>query len=152
MILDELWRLEWQSTRTMRAHDRTIKSLKQRKASRDEIESATQEASWDHDTFRDEIESTKSFRLIVRANRLGLPTPHFNVDKVDEDETWERGYTAGAYLTRTAQPDLRSRIRQEEKERREAWAFWVKDIFVPALSVLIGIVGATAGLVALLRK
>jgi hypothetical protein len=152
VILDKLWRLEWQIARTMRVHDRTIKRLKQRKASSEEIEMEAQEASWDSDTIRDEIESIKSFHLIGRAIRLGLPTPRFKAVEADEDETWERGITGKYYLSRAAQTELRSRIRLEKKEQREVTAFWVKDVLVPALSVLIGILGATAGLIAILHK
>jgi hypothetical protein len=86
-----------------------------------------------------------------RANRLGRPTPDFNIDYEEEDETWEHGYT-GAYLSRAAQSDLRRLIRQEEKEHRDALAFWVKDVLAPALSVVIYILGLTTGLIALLRK
>jgi hypothetical protein len=149
MVFDELWRLERQLAGTWRSHRRNMELLKQKKAGAKEMALAMHEATLESDTLVDTIESIKSSRLLGRANRLSLPTAHF---KADEDETWVCGYTGGRYLSRTAQSDLRSRIRQEEKERREAWAFWVKDIFVPAFSVLIGILGATAGLVALLRK
>jgi hypothetical protein len=126
--------------------------LKQRKASREEMEGATQETVFESDTLVDTIESLKSHHLLGRANRLGLPTPRFSADESNENETWARAYTGGYYLSRAAQSDLRSRIRLEEKERRETTAFWVKDILVPALSVLLGIIGATTGLVAVFHK
>jgi hypothetical protein len=127
MMLDKLWRLEWQST-TMRAHNRTIERLKRAKASQDEIEGATQNAMWENGTFRDEIEGAKSSRLISQANRLGLPTPKYNFDESAENPEWDSGYPGKRYLSRTAQSELQSRIRQEKKESREVIAFWIKDI------------------------
>jgi hypothetical protein len=53
---------------------------------------------------------------------------------------------------RIGQSELRSRIRQEEKERREVIAFWIKDILVPGLSSVVGILGATIGVIALHNK
>jgi hypothetical protein len=141
VIFDELWRLEWRLARTERAHRRPMN------VPMEEMESVREKAMRKVNTLKHLIESTKSSRLLSRANRLGLPTPDFNMDYEDEDETWESGH-----LTRTEQSDLRSRISVEEKERREAVAFWVKDVLVPVLSVVIGIFGATAGLIALLRK
>jgi hypothetical protein len=159
MIFDKLWRLERLLARVKRAHNREIKRLKRMKTTgelktTEELEIATQDAMWENDTLLDEIESIKGFRLIDRANRLGLPTPRFRPtdDEADEGGTWERGYTGTYYPSRAAQADLRSRIRQEEKERREVIAFWIKDILVPVLSSAVGILGATIGVIAFHKK
>jgi len=158
MIFDELWRLERQLGVRQRARSRTLKRLRQEPGSGGiailsaREKPAWQEAGWEIDALRDEIERSNASRLIRRANRLGLPTPAFNVKESIDGETWERGITGSYHLTRTAQADLRSRIRLEKKERREALAFWVKDILVPVLSVALGIIGATTGLIAVLHR
>jgi hypothetical protein len=155
MILDKLWQLEWQLAWSRRLHARKRKLLEKRKASREELISAGEDAHWAQDTIRHLIEGEKSSRLISRANRLGMPTPLYKTNEANEfgeDAAWEVGYTGIPYLNRAAQFDLRGRIRQEEKEHREVRAFWVKDILVPLLSVLLGIIGATTGLIALLLR
>jgi hypothetical protein len=63
-----------------------------------------------------------------------------DIDEHAKNNEWARGYTGTIYLSRTGQSALRSRIRQEEKERREAIAFWVKDVLLPMLFVLPGII------------
>lgn len=148
MIFDELWRMERRSARSKREFERKYELLKQRKECRDELGTLAEEGTLDECNFHDDIETIKSSRLLARANRLGLPTPDVDGDS----ERWRRSYTGSFYLIRAGQAELRSRIRLEEKERREAVAFWVKDVLVPVLSVVIGILGATAGLIALLRK
>ena len=158
MILDKLWRLDWQSKRCTRALRRDIKRLKQSQAGRDQIEAAIQDTVWERDTLLDEIQGTKSFYLIGQANRLGLPTPpRFRLSPDDaelpyEDGPWERGYTSTYCLSRTAQFDLRSRIRLEKKERLEVITSWVKDILVPMTTAVVGILGATMGVLAFLKK
>jgi hypothetical protein len=151
MILDKLWRLEWQLARSSRGHARNRKLLQERKASREELVSAGEDANWAHDTIRHLIEGEKSSRLFRRADRLGLPTPRYRFDKSDEsveNEAWERGYTGISYLSRAAQFDLRSQIRQEKKARRDDIVSWIRDIVVPVM----GILSATTALIVALRK
>jgi hypothetical protein len=144
MIFDELWRMERRQQKSKREFERKYKLMQQRKESREELNTAAEEAMMDDCNFYDDIETIKSSRLLGRANRLGLPTPESNGDT----ERWRRSYSGSFYLTRTAQAELRSRIRVEEKERREDRAFWVKDVFVPLFSVGIGFLGAAAGVIA----
>jgi hypothetical protein len=155
MIFDKLWQLERQLARSNDAYKRKRKQLEMRKASLEEMQNAGEEANWTTNTIRHLIEGEKSSRLLSRADHLGLATPRYKInenDESDEDKAWEVGYTGIAYLSRAAQFDLRNQIRMEEKARRDDLEFWVKVIIVPVLSVVIGILGATAGLVAILHK
>jgi hypothetical protein len=132
-----------------RACARDVERPTQKGASQDEIQGILQDASFETDMAQEQIQIILSAPLFHDANRLGIPGPRYTDPDSDQ---WEQGHNGQIYLSLKGQSELRSRIRQEEKERREATAFWVKDILVPVLSVLLGIIGATTGLVAILRK
>lgn len=141
--------LQREVDRIKRDYDRDVERLTQKGASHDEIHGLLQEASFETDMAQEQIQIVLSARLFHEANRLGIPSPRYT----DPDsDLWEQSHNGQVYLSLKGQSELRSRIRQEQKERREATAFWVKDILVPVLSVLLGIIGATTGLVAILRK
>jgi hypothetical protein len=160
VIFDELWRLERRLVALQSARSRTLKRLREEQGSQLPFINAHEKAAWEKsigqtDILRDEIERVKTTRLLKRANRLGLPVPSLTSHPISSD-TWKETRIAPGHisyhLSRAAQSELRSRIRLEEKERREAVAFWVKDVLVPMLSVVLGIIGATTGLIAILRK
>lgn len=132
-----------------RAYDRDVEHLRQKGASQDEIQGLLQDASFETDMAQEQIQIILSARLFHEANRLGIPSPRYTDAGSD---LWEQAHNGQIYLSVKGQSYLRSSIRQEEKERREATAFWVKDILVPVLSMLLGIIGATTGLVAIFRK
>jgi hypothetical protein len=144
-----VWQLQRKIDRIKRAYDRDVERLTQTGANHDEIQCLLQDASFETDMAQEQIQIILSARLFHKVNRLGIPSPRYT----DPDsDLWERSHRGQVYLSLKGQSELRSRIRQEEKERREATAFWVKDILVPVLSVLLGIIGATTGLVAIFRK
>jgi hypothetical protein len=142
-------KLQREIDHTRRGYDWDVERLTQNGASQDEIQGLLQNASFETDMAQEQIQIILSAGLFHEANRLGIPGPRYT--DLDSDQ-WEQGHNGQIYLSLKGQSELRSRIRQEEKERREATAFWVKDILVPVLSVLLGIIGATTGLVAILRK
>lgn len=81
--------------------------------------------------------------LVSKAHRLIIPVPDYN-----DDLKWEEGHRSGGkYLTSLGVKELRSDIRKERVERfqsLQAFLFWIP--------MLIGLIGAIAGLVAILHK
>ena len=80
---------------------------------------------------------TRSRKIIRQAQRLEIPVPEIN----DSDGVWERGNTfEGRFLTDLGVSKLRAAIRAEQRERYESWYRWIV--------LLIGLIGAASGLVA----
>lgn len=128
-----------------RSYDRDVESLTQKGESQDEIQSILQNTAFETDMAQEQIQIILSARLFHEANRLGIPSPRYT----DPDsDLWERSYRGQVYLSFKGQPELRSSIRKEKKERWEARALILKDIAVP----ITGIIGVITGLVAVFRK
>ena len=79
-------------------------------------------------------------RLVGKATKLFLPLPKQN------DQNWKRGtmISPGNILTEDGIMELRSAIRRDQKERRDA--------YVSVTTLVIGLIGATTGLLAVILK
>jgi len=73
-----------------------------------------------------------SDRLIEEAERLQVPVPQ------DENYWTQLKYAPHIHLSEEGQAELRKRIREEKKGRREAISFWFNLITV-LLSLLVAI-------------
>lgn len=79
--------------------------------------------------------------LRLRADQLLIDFPRVK----EEEGLWEAGpYSHRYYLTRKGIEEVRSKIRKEERERQDVYLRWG--------SVLIGIIGALAGLIAVIKS
>ena len=73
-----------------------------------------------------------SDRLIEQAERLQIPVPQ------DEEYWMQLKYAPHRHLSEEGQAELRKRIREEKKGRREAVSFWFNIIAV-ILSLLVAV-------------
>ena len=106
-----------------------------------------QEANEAERMAEDELSSVSSQSLLHNARRYGVAAPGFKSD------AYEEGLNPGTYhLTRAARAELRRLIREEKKARREEWSGVLKDVVIPIVLALTGLVGASIGLVSALRK
>jgi len=88
----------------------------------------------------EEIDRLKSMRFRQIANRLMVPLPD-----IENNELWqEQSYGQGRVLTSKGIWELKKLFRQEKRERREG--------LVVLLAALTGIIGAVAGLAAVLSR
>ena len=93
------------------------------------------------DVWRDEIHALITSYLRSKAQKRLLPFPL----RTEESDLWERGYTTGEwYLTNKGITEVRSLIRSEDKERI--------DFFLKIAGILIGILGAITGLIAVIKS
>jgi len=97
--------------------------------------------------LHDEDEDAHITKTLLRtARRLRVPIPHrYNGDRSESDLWYEGRFTGRWCLTSKGVSAVREEIRRELKARHEAKSHWVVW-----LSALTGLVGAVAGLVALL--
>lgn len=85
--------------------------------------------------YEDEADEIRSNRLVRRARRLSLPI----APKHEDSDHWRESRYCGTWaLTNIGIMELRRAIRQEKKERREAWMAW-GGMLVSILSLVIAI-------------
>ncbi|SRR6266404_1706423 len=70
---------------------------------------------------------------------------------VTEREMWQRDEDQSLYLTSQGRFYLRRLIDQEKARRFEVKTLWVTKIILPLAGVLVGVIGALTGLVAVLQ-
>ena len=110
----------------------------------DKIQDLYGEWSLDSALIEEELRQLETRRLVNRAHRLLLPVPEIPVGKT-EDDNWIRGtHLRVWYLKPEGFSRMRALIRAETKERREAFVTWA--------TLIIGIIGALIGLVAVCRR
>jgi hypothetical protein len=93
-----------------------------------------------------DIVYAESDALIAKAAKLKVPSPPKN-----DEESWNTFYGV-PYLTHAGYAKLRSRIRQEKKERREAITAIIKDIISPLGALIISILSLLIAYAALKFK
>jgi len=108
-----------------------------------ELDVVLNRAEWDLNKLSSRIQKRETDRLKEDADRLDIVIP----DDVRHVRT-----PMGDILSAQIRADLRRRIDEETTRRREVHAWWWKTIILPAMTALIGVLGALTGLVALVRK
>lgn len=141
-----IWRLRRQQRILSTAYSITVKGLRAENKSESDIDILVDEQRNELYHLDVDIAYAESDALIAKAVRLKVPTP----PKTDV-ESWETFFGI-PYLTHTGYDKLRSRIRQEKKERREAVTAIVKDIISPIGSLIISILSLLIAYAALHLK
>jgi hypothetical protein len=140
--------LERRFRRGHRFYEKQIRKLEAKKnRGPGELDWLLQEASDNEAMALDELNSKSGQHLLHRARMLGLATPPFKSD------AYEEGLHPNTYrLTPEARAQLRRLIREEKKARRDEWSGSLKDIAIPIVLALTGLMGAAIGLVSVLRS
>ena len=137
----ELRKLQRGRAKVRLAYKQEKEQAKTDKKPRDEIAMIDHMAWSEEELVDDEIESLESRYLIESAERLILPIPTFSKDS----DAWRQSSQLGLYLlTRQGMATLRSTIRAERKERREAKMIWI--------AAITGILGVLTGLIAVWKS
>lgn len=114
--------------------------MKKRGAKQEEIEFITHEYWSLDDQYQEDISSLVTQALLRKARKLMLPTP-----ELGDENMWKRcQYFNRSILTEKGIAELRGTIRREQKETRE--------IYLPWITALAGLVGIITGLVAIILK
>ena len=130
-----LRKLERQLNEIQRTYAKHRKGL-----SGEELVQLRAEEGSEADPVLEKIDVLTTRRFCQIANRLMVPLP----DRSDEDLWEESPYGLGKVLTSKGIWELKKLIRQERRESREGFLWW--------LAALTGIVGAITGLVAVLTR
>jgi hypothetical protein len=136
-------RLRIELEETDRLYRKLIASEKRRN-NQNKLQELYSDWGYESDLIEEELKLVETRRLVNKARRLLLPVPDIPTGK-EEDGKWIRGPDSGRwYLKPEGFSEIRALIRGECKERREALMAWA--------TIIIGIIGALTGLVAVWRR
>jgi hypothetical protein len=136
-------RLRIELDETNRLYRRVIAEA-ERKNDPDKLNNLYSEWHSESAPIEEELLEIQTRRLVNKARRMLLPVPDIPMNE-PEDENWIRGTsTRGWHLKAEGVTHVRAAIRAESKERREALIAWA--------TLIIGILGALTGLVAVWRR
>jgi hypothetical protein len=123
------------------AHKEAEQKARAQSATADEIHDLGHQYDLEHLLADDEMIRLTSSYYLRLANRMLIPLPEFKT----EGGAWVESVPTGRYhLTPQALHDLRATIRAEKKARREELTAW--------LAMIIGVIGALSGLIAIIKK
>src|SRR5262249_9037084 len=100
------------------------------------------QGEWELNKLRWQIQKRETDRLLEAADRFDIVVP---------DVKYERSPT-GNILPTVTRSELRKAIDTEKMRRREVYAWWWKTFVVPTITLLIGLLGAATGLVAIWKR
>ena len=135
----EMRRLFKKREKLVRDSEKRIETLRTQGATREEIESARSEEAYEYFMIDEEIRWIITRKLRSEAQRHFLPLPP------SEERFWERGMYFGKHLlTDEGIKTARNEIYDYRKKQIE--------IVGPILATLIGLLGATTGLLAVVLR
>jgi hypothetical protein len=130
MIFDAIRRSQWRRDWYIFTTNRQIKAL--RKAAKHEEANLLQhEMSHELQLWHMHIQALISRKLIIKAERLGVPLPK------DESVWQETEEDSSIYLTKEGQHELRKAIRQEAEDSLKNRMLFVKEVVIPLGSFII---------------
>lgn len=144
MILDEIWRMQRKHARLLKAYYKKKEQLR-RECPEHYGEMLTDEEA-DMGNLSTEIMIAQSEALKNEAYDLRVPIPPH-----DDKEAWN-DFFGPQILTAKGYSELRSKIRQEKKERRETFVAIIKDIISPIGALIISILSLLIAYAALHLK
>lgn len=138
MVLDSLWRSKWRRNRYDKKTTREVKRLREaknyEKANELEYEAEDELRSWEKSIW-----SRRTQVLIAFAKRLDVPVPN-------DKDVWRTSEENERYLAPEAQHELHKAIRQEKDDRLNHRMRWVKQVIIPVVSFILGLVTAYFGM------
>jgi hypothetical protein len=134
MIFDEIWKMQRRLNKLNKAYLKRVESLRRdHKQTEEEIDMLMDDERNAVNELSININYAQSDALVDAAYSLKVPMPA----RTDE-ESWNE-FFGRPYLTNKGYSDLRSKIRQERKDRRETVTAIVKDIISPIGALIISI-------------
>jgi hypothetical protein len=132
MILDAIHRSQWRRGWYIRKTHVQIKRLK-KAAKHEEANLLQHEMSHELQLWHLHIQVLISRKLIIKAERLGVPLPK------DEGVWQETEDDSSIYLTKEGQHELRKIIRQEAEDSMRNRMLFVKEVVIPVGSFIIAV-------------
>jgi hypothetical protein len=135
----KLWRLARGRRRMHAAFDRKIADARKRGAKAEELRGIQEQRHFETGEYSEEVYQLHTRYLFSEANRLVIPTGEFHAA-----DSWEEGPTGVRHLTIEKITEPRALVRAEKRANREMW--------IPLIAGLTGIVGAITGLLSIWLK
>jgi hypothetical protein len=143
----KLWKLKRRRDKLQRAYDKDRAALVARKADREELDAHDSEESHFMDEEYDAIEIFQSDKLLEQGTKYDVRMPSRT-----DPEYWVLATPFDrAYLTSAGRNQVRRLIDEEKTRRFEAKTLWVTKIILPLAGVLVGLIGAATGFIAVWR-
>ncbi len=138
-----LKKLRQDKQRIALAYDVRITEAYRVKKKSDDIASIRDSRQWELRNSDDEIAALETDYYRNLADLLGVALPPFAIDENGDGDDWYRPQMFDrALLTRLGRAKLRSDIRKEKRERRDAW--------LPYISALTGLLGVVVAALAII--
>jgi hypothetical protein len=144
MVFDEIWRMQRKHERLFRAYKKKVETIKREHPDHWGAMMLDEESELNELSMNISITLSESLKQEAYSLRVPLPS--------DDDKTSWSEFFGPRILTTKGIADLRSRIRQERKERREVATAIIKDIFVPLATITISILSLLIAYAALKLK
>jgi hypothetical protein len=126
------------------SHTKAGARIKNLASSAETLSDIIQDEMSERDLIFDQIALLQTQRLLEQAQHYLVPIPS-NEIQGNIVQHWVQSKISGRFwLTPKSMVDLRALIRAEQKDRWDFWSRWVPIVF--------GLIGATTGLVSMLRR
>lgn len=137
----DLWRLHKLKAKACSAYVKNLALARAEGKKKEDIRSLESSALFEEDMINEEISILVTSYLTSKATKYFIAIPEHNVEGM-----WEQcnKISNQFVLTNTGISTLQSSLRAEARERR--------DLIIPYISVITGIIGTAIGLVAALKK
>jgi hypothetical protein len=143
----ELWKLKRDRKKSVADYELELISLRKSGASRETIAEKEHDA-WVDSIYLDQIiDMLVSRRLIDEAVELDVSIPDSN-----NAAMWARNEGGRIWLSSEGRALLRRSIDEEKSRRFEVKTLWVVKFIVPVASILVGLIGALTGLIAVWHR
>jgi hypothetical protein len=143
----KVWRLKWQRWRLQHSYAKDYKNLVKKKASQDELMQLHAGEHFDVEAVEQQIDFYIGTKLSDKARSLDVEIPHFS-----DKQMWVHGEQGYFWFSSKGRAHVRKLIDEERARRFEVKSQWFIKIILPTLGLVIGIVGAITGLVAVLHQ
>ena len=145
----ERWKLKRERRNVIALYEKAIADCKADKnKDKDDLECLYVEMDREVGMADDALNAFESDRLFDEARKLDVETPAIN----DADGLWQEDYyTHRRFLNAKGRSNVRRLIDAEKLRRFEVSTLWVAKVILPLLGLIIGILGALTGLLAVLR-
>lgn len=132
-----IWRRQAQKQDISKEY-RKLQAKARKEKEEEEINRLIHEEMWETDLINDEILQLQSRYLLNKAEKYLLPKPEFK----SQDGAWEQSEITGKWrLNQPALSELKTVVRNEQKQLRDRWQSWLTSlsVFIGALTGLAGV-------------
>jgi hypothetical protein len=144
----KVWRLRWQRWSIQRSCAKDYNKLKREKAPREKFGELDAEEYYAVQEVEQELDCEIGRRLWGEARSLDVETP-----PLSDDQMWfHHADGERVWLTSKGRAQVRKLIDEEKARRFEVKTQWVTRLILPLLGLIIGVLGAITGLIAVLHQ